>query len=624
MRLFPVILVLAFAPAVVLSQTSPHGALRIPCQACHTTDSWKMRPDASFEHTQTGFSLEGQHAAVACVDCHQSLKFQGTSQRCSSCHTDVHKSQLGANCLRCHTTTTWKIADMIQKHQQTRFPLLGKHALLNCQDCHSNTGVHQYVGTPTSCIGCHRTAYQNTSNPAHAAAGFSTDCIQCHKISAQTWGTGFDHMMTAFPLTGAHRSVQCASCHAGAVFKSTSKDCYVCHHVQYSTAASPNHVAAGFATQCEPCHSTTAWKPATFTHDNTRFPLSGAHRAVPCNDCHVNNQFASLSTNCIDCHRSDFAATVNPNHQALGFPQTCTLCHNMNAWAPASFDHNATKLPLTGKHALTDCLSCHTNNNYQLTFSDCYQCHQADFQRPTSPNHVSANFSHQCQTCHTTGGWTPATFDHNTTKFALTGKHTSVACLSCHVNSNYQLVYTDCYQCHQADFQTPTNPNHVAGGFSHQCQTCHTTGGWTPASFDHNTTKFALTGKHTSVACLSCHVNSNYQLAYTDCYQCHQADFQKPTNPNHVSANFSHQCQTCHTTTAWLPSTFDHDGQYFRIYSGAHRGRWTSCSDCHTTTSYASFTCTTCHTQTNTNSEHQGVSGYVYASPSCYSCHRGV
>ena len=551
MRFFPVVLVCALMSASALAQTSPHGAVRIPCQACHTTDSWKMRPDASFDHTQTGFSLEGQHVAVACADCHQSLKFQGTSQRCASCHTDVHKSQLGANCQRCHTTTTWKITDMIQRHQQTRFPLLGKHALLNCQDCHNNTGVNQYVGTPTTCIGCHRTDYQNTSNPAHAAAGFSTDCVQCHKISAMEWGTGFDHMMTAFPLTGAHRAAPCASCHTGSVFKSTGKDCYVCHTVQFTSAASPNHIAAGFSTQCQPCHSTTAWKPATFSHDNTRFPLSGAHRAIPCNDCHVNNQFASLSMNCVDCHRSDFAATVNPNHQTLGFPQTCALCHNTNAWTPASFDHNTTKFALTGKHALADCQSCHTNSNYQLAYSNCYQCHQADFQRPT-------------------------------------------------------------------------NPNHVAAGFSQQCQTCHTTAGWTPATFDHNTTKFALTGKHASVACLSCHVNSNYQLAYTDCYQCHQADFQRPTNPNHVSAGFSHQCQTCHTTNAWLPSTFDHDGQYFRIYSGKHRGRWTSCSDCHTTSNYANFTCTTCHTQPNTDSDHRGVSGYVYASPSCYNCHRGV
>ena len=140
-------------------------------------------------------------------------------------------------------------------------------------------------------------------------------------------------------------------------------------------------------------------------------------------------------------------------------------------------------------------------------------------------------------------------------------------------------------------------------------------------------TGFPLTGAHTSINCQSCHVNGNYQLTYTDCYACHKPDFESPTDPNHVAPNWSHDCTTCHTTTAWLPSTFPHDANYFRIWSGRHRGYWTSCYTCHTDpANYAVFTCFNCHTHDKavTDSHHTSVSGYTYTSSACYSCHRRV
>jgi hypothetical protein len=103
---------------------------------------------------------------------------------------------------------------------------------------------------------------------------------------------------------------------------------------------------------------------------------------------------------------------------------------------------------------------------------------------------------------------------------------------------------------------------------------------------------------------------------------CHQTDYNGTSNPSHSAAGFPTDCASCHTTTQWSGATFDHDGMYFPIYSGSHRGRWSSCADCHTSSSdYAVFTCTTCHTASNTNGHHRGVSGYVYQSQACYSCH---
>ncbi|MBI1805696.1 MAG: hypothetical protein HYR76_01440 [Ignavibacteria bacterium] len=621
MKIRPSLFIALFLAAMqtAIAQTSPHGTLRWSCETCHSTDSWKMRSDASFDHAATGFALEGQHKTVQCASCHKDLKFAGAKSSCTTCHLDVHKSELGANCTRCHAQQSWKINDMIQRHQLTRFPLLGRHATLSCQDCHAGATSRRFVGTPIACIGCHRSDFEKTAKPSHASAGFSKDCVQCHKANAFEWGSNFDHMLTKFPLTGAHVSTSCTMCHKSSTFKGTPLECFTCHQSVYQATVNPNHAAAKFPTACVTCHTTMAWRPSTFSHDNTKFPLTGAHRAVACKDCHTNNQYTGMQTNCIDCHRTDFANTTNPSHQAGGFSQNCTQCHTTTTWKPASFDHNATKFALTGKHSTTTCQSCHTNGNYQLTFTDCYQCHQADFQRPTNPNHITANFSHQCQTCHTTTVWKPASFDHSTTKFALTGKHTTVSCQSCHTNGNYQLTYTNCYQCHQTDFTNTTNPSHQAGGFSQNCTQCHTTTAWKPASFDHSTTKFALTGKHTTVSCQSCHVNSNYQLTYTNCYQCHQTDFTNATNPSHQAGGFSQNCTQCHTTTAWKPASFDHSTTKFAL-TGKHTT--VSCQSCHTNGNYQlTYTnCYQCHQTdfTNTTNPSHQAGGF---SQNCTQCH---
>jgi nitrate/TMAO reductase-like tetraheme cytochrome c subunit len=161
----------------------------------------------------------------------------------------------------------------------------------------------------------------------------------------------------------------------------------------------------------------------------------------------------------------------------------------------------------------------------------------------------------------------------------------------------------------------------VTANFPQDCSICHNTSAWTPASFNHALTRFPLTGAHISVACTSCHSNGVYAGTPTDCYSCHSREYTTTTDPNHVAAGFPRDCSTCHSTAAWTGATFTH--AQFPIYSGTHAGRWSSCGDCHTNSSnYAVFSCTTsCHDKTATDSNHRGVSGYVYNSANCYSCH---
>src|SRR5437660_93831 len=534
---------------------------------------------------------------------------------CQDCHANVHMRSMITNCAQCHTVHGWNVDVQQVKDHQNRFQLLGAHAALQCEDCHKRAAVGQFQGLSTACISCHQTDFQKTSNPNHVTSKFPQNCEMCHTFDS--WlGATFNHAgpPANFALAGAHATVACTSCHIGGVFTNFK-----------GRVSSPT-------------------------------------------DC--GNSL---------CHLSTWQQTNNPKHSTSPavFPiANCATCHNTTAWTTAIFDHSTTGFPLTNSHQMAPagkvsaCTDCHVNNNYNLTIqpTDCGNsgCHLTTWQQTNNPTHSTAGTAFaaaNCSTSHNTTTWTTAIFDHSTTGWPLTGSHQMApagkanACTDCHVNNNYNLTSanTDCYGCHQAAWNsTPTFggnvPNHITAGFpTSLCSTCHDTVVWSDGKFDHTATGFPLQGPHmlpprTTVtgavgsmvnACTDWHIGANYTTGYptTDCYGCHQTYFVNAqtygTNvPNHVTANYPTTCVSCHTTwvtTAWLGAVFNHT--YFRI---PHNG--SSCSDCHiNSTNYAIFSCiSACHTgnsphtnQTNTNSQHGGVSGYTYNATICVNCHKG-
>jgi hypothetical protein len=227
--------------------------------------------------------------------------------------------------------------------------------------------------------------------------------------------------------------------------------------------------------------------------------------------------------------------------------------------------------------------------------------------------------------CHTTKSWEDADFDHNVTDFPLTGAHKATECSACHTNG-YAGTSMLCNSCHNDTYKATINPNHSSIGISTECDDCHTTNlGWEPASFPTHNDYYALNGAHAKISndCILCH-EGNYNTTKNTCYACHTADYNATKDPAHLAAQFPKECAECHTETAWEPSTFNHDSQYFPIYSGEHRGEWSKCVECHTVpTNYSVFSCTNCHehNKTDMDKEHQGEKGYVYNSVNCYACH---
>ncbi len=377
---------------------------------------------------------------------------------------------------------------------------------------------------------------------------------------------------------------------------------------------------------CSMCHSPAGWKPARISaafHHPQSFPLMGAHAKAPCTACHHTLDFAHTSTACASCH-------TDVHHGEFG--TDCERCHSTRSFVdPAAMRrmHDLTRFPLQGAHAMVPCESCHLpaapgQSQYANRPTTCFGCHSADYQQAKNPDHVAGAFPQACGQCHSELNWQSASFNHDLTGFPLTGAHKAVACNACHGDGVYKGKSTLCVSCHQTDYNNTSNPPHAAAGFPTTCETCHSTTDWTNATFDHSTTSFPLTGAHTSLACTACHINNVFKGTPTTCVGCHLTDYNNTTNPIHAAAGFPQTCDQCHTTTTWAGATFDHDATFFPIYSGTHKGRWTQCSDCHTSaTNYGVFTCMSggCHGQSSTNSSHQGVSGYQYVATACYSCH---
>ena len=620
---------------------SPHGPLAVPCENCHTAGSWKtIRPIPEFDHNKTRYPLRGMHEKVKCVLCHTKPVFTNVGQRCADCHTDVHRGQMGSNCEQCHTVRGWDIAVQRVKEHQNRFPLLGAHAAVICEECHKQAASGIFYGLSTNCQSCHTKDWQNTSNPPHTAdpAVFApANCQSCHTTFDSWLGASFTGNHAAppisFPLTGGHATVPCQSCHVNNNYhlQIAANDCgnAGCHLSTWQQTNNPPHPSAGpvfAAANCTNCHNTTSWTTVTFDHSSTGFPLSNGHANVPCAQCHTNNNYnlQIAPTNCgnAGCHLSAWQQTNNPVHASAGpafAVANCSQCHDTIAWTDlTSFNHSVTGFTLNGAHVSTPCAQCHVNDNYKLQIAptDCGNsgCHLTQWNSTQTlggnvPNHLTAGFPMaQCSSCHDTTSWADAAFKHSTTGFPLTNSHQMApagkvtACAQCHINNNYnlQIAPTDCGNsgCHLTTWQQTNNPGHSTAGSpfaAANCSTCHDTISWNDSSFNHSVTGFALVGTHASpnpTPCVSCHVNNNYNLTSTDCMSCHQPAWNSTQTlggnvPNHVAANFpatASACSTCHTITAWSNGVFNHSSTGFPLTNShqiAPAGKVTQCTQCH-------------------------------------------
>lgn len=473
------------------------------CVECHKEhhgrDFTVVRFDRkTFNHSQTGYVLEGKHGTLACEQCHTrknikapdvlanvallaSSTFLGMQRECLSCHVDNHKGQLSHDCVQCHSMTGWRPASKFN-HDRARYQLTGKHTNVQCSKCHQPMGGPpspiQYTKIEfSSCSSCHGDPHSGK---------FKNPCESCHTTLGWREGKArnFDHAQTRFPLKGKHADVKCEQCHGGTqvlpVKGALTKDrfhisksslCDDCHkdpHLgQFTQKATPT---------CASCHVETGWKDGkarSFDHSTTKFPLKGKHASVSCARCHGKEDsikpaestgrvdFRNFS-HCADCHK-EYHHNQFANRSDRG---TCEACHTETGFSPSTFSpelHAKTHFPLTGAHIAIPCSKCHTRKVaadptsviYARTGEiRCFDCH-TDQHR----DEFALIKTTYCESCHTADAWKKMIFDHDTTKYKLTGKHSGVACAGCHKPGGasgtsrrwkFRNIPSRCIDCHPA------------------------------------------------------------------------------------------------------------------------------------------------------------------------------
>jgi hypothetical protein len=299
------------------------------------------------------------------------------------------------------------------------------------------------------CQSCHRL------DDVHLGR-FGSDCASCHSDAG--WKrVHFDHDRdTKFALEGSHRQATCTACHeAGAPPPKPPSDCISCHR--------PDDEHRGRnGPDCEQCHGANSWERTIFDHDTaTKFPLRGAHEEAKCNQCHVaTSEKPQGVRDCAECHTGD-----DVHHGQQG--ASCGDCHAEVAWGhEVFFEHDLTRLPLLGMHAVVACEQCHATPRFKDAELDCRSCHAFDDVHRES-------LGPSCERCHNPNGWNLWRFDHSVeTGFSLVGAHAELDCHSCHgTGPSSSVSGSGCASCHARD-------DRHFGAFGSDCVRCHGDTSW--------------------------------------------------------------------------------------------------------------------------------------------------
>lgn len=192
-------------------------------------------------------------------------------------------------------------------------------------------------------------------------------------------------------------------------------------------------------------------------------------------------------------------------------------------------------------------------------------------------------------------------------------------CNSCHVAFARDKQRGQCMDCHEdiASDIAGLSGYHGrdAAARDDNCASCHTDHlgrdadvvGLDPDLFDHALTDFTLTGSHLDADCGDCHAaDTTYREAPSLCYDCHAED-------DSHAGGLGRECESCHGTTDWPETLFDHLEETGFALTGGHEQA--ECAACHQDDVYEDTPteCYDCHAE---DDSHDGLNGIE-----CAACH---
>lgn len=389
-----------------------------------------------------------------------------------------------------------------------------------------------------------------------------------------------------------------------------------------------------------------------------------------CTRCHQLRKGGVSNDKCLQCHEPLRSRIEESRgfHASVG-EQNCGACHKehfgpdfeMIRFDTTTFEHDdEVGFALVGSHLQVTCRDCHKPDYVSAADVLAFKGEHAAIEKTflglgaaCSGCHASANphdeqfSSRGCEDCHDEDVWEKAPrFDHNTSRYRLTGLHRKVKCEECHKPIRRRerepyiqfvnIAFASCEACHSDVHESAMGKT---------CDGCHVTAGWNRINgktfegrFDHSSTQFPLVGAHAEATCGTCHGrpplrNESFHITYTaetirkgyphpvasNCISCHR-DFHRG---DFRATQGGADCESCHTEFGWTPGTYDilrHNRQSEFALQGAHLT--TPCNLCHTSTSasrpaqfhFDSFACVSCHRKDDPH-------GVQFAGQACESCH---
>ncbi len=210
----------------------------------------------------------------------------------------------------------------------------------NCLSCHSEPGLSGQIAVRIRGI---------TELIAHITGNYqvpirnsvpvkNAQCTACHPLADIV-----DKDIDVRHVLHDERGMQCVDCHSKVV------------HNQ------PNEPRVITLQQCDGCHQSHVGSGGSF-------PLTGAHAALKCVDCHSSVD-GTISVECTSCHPPP--ATHN------GLTSSCTSCHTLDRFTPSTYLHPRVDDHLQGREDVLQCASCH-RPQYRVASCTGANCHDSD------------------------------------------------------------------------------------------------------------------------------------------------------------------------------------------------------------------------------------------------------
>ncbi len=511
------------------------------CWHCHTATGTSVTAfaDGKF-HTALAAFRSTPAAAVAqlpqpaaCLDCHRSMRPPNI----------VSKLDGGAWVQPMDHATTF-----------TGGSVAGV-AAMDCGACHKTPGLGP-------------TGWSDGVFHANVPAGAApADCVSCHYPLNVTSAAD---VASGSPTAMKHRSglvttQACATCHTGALAKSTTSPAAVS---LWRPGAYHSSLGTAQPATCLECHATSA--PAAATQSTATYSLPQGGTATNGGQWMNHADPPTAAKDCATCHASDAKSSgsawsrSSTYHAQVPTPGTCARCHGLtNGKGTTPGTNNNLPAGLVDSATVTTSSAAAAGTHDQLS-------------------HADVNVSGKdCGACHTQKGpsivagvqgkeWAQAAFHQNfTTASPLVMNGTTGRCSTCHLNVKPGGAYTafdhsafsgssaqDCSSCHAFPGTSATAPNWKgASGVAHSssgstttsaldCGTCHG-----PTGTASERLSGAVSSHFGGVAngnrCTSCHIDFSAFSGTTAVLK---------YGHTNATANAG-SCKTCHAFSSSLYTT---------------------------------------------------------------------